>query len=226
MCIWYFSAYDQPNGSSSRTFDYAQEFGKNGYKVFAFTNTYCQYQGKHAKKIKGLYQIEKFDDYHVVWLRSIAYKGNGSKRWANMFFNSFVSIYASFRLRKTNPKIVISPSVPLLLGLAGWFISVFTSSKFVFEVRDIWPQTLVDLGLIKNGTFLYFVLRKIEVFLYRKASSISVVLQGAKDHIVRSGVDGGKVFWHPNAPSNAKILPSNANDYVCGKRGSIFKLHM
>jgi len=198
--LWYLSAYDQPGGASSRTFDYASEFAFNQCTVYAFTNTFCHYSGKHSRNFRGLYYIELINDVNVVWLKSLKYKGNGLSRWGNMILNSILTFYAAFRLRqRIKPDVVISPSVPLLLGFFGWLVSLLTSSKFVFEVRDVWPQTLVDLGALKKGGGLYRVLRLMEKHLYRKAALISVVLPGTKQHIINSGCDGGKVFWHPNA---------------------------
>lgn len=198
--LWYMSAYDQPGGASSRTFDYACEFALSQCTVYAFTNTFCQYSGKHSRKFNGFYSIERIDNVNVVWLKSISYRGNGFLRLANMCVNSVLTVYASFRLRKcAPPDIIISPSVPLLLGFFGWLVSVLTSARFVFEVRDVWPQTLVDLGALKQEGLLYWFLRKMEKHLYRKAVKISVVLPDTKQHVIDSGCNGDKVFWHPNA---------------------------
>jgi len=66
------------------------------------------------------------------------------------------------------------------------------------EVRDLWPQTLVDMGALSERRLLTRLLRILERFLYRRAERIIVLLPGAREYIAGLGVDASKVQWVPN----------------------------
>jgi colanic acid biosynthesis glycosyl transferase WcaI len=99
--------------------------------------------------------------------------------------------YASFGLSAaltglTLPKqdVVIGTSPQLLCALAGWWIAWSMRRPFVFEVRDLWPESLAAVGAGGEGTFLHRTLGAIAGFLYRKADRIVVVTPAFKDHLI------------------------------------------
>jgi glycosyltransferase involved in cell wall biosynthesis len=69
---------------------------------------------------------------------------------------------------------------------------------FIFEVRDLWPQTLVDLGRLNEKSLITWMLRRLELWLYRKANKIVVLLPYASDYIVPLGISPDKISWIPN----------------------------
>ena len=203
MNIWYLSAYDQPKGQSSRTYDFCLELVRRGHQVTMFTNSYChfthvEYLGSHER-----WRIEQIDGIRVVWLRTVHYSGNGLRRGLNMLSNMRRSLQAA-RTLPDEPHVVIGPSVPLGTGWAASRIASLKNAAFVFEVRDVWPAALVDLdGLSKsNPIFIFFAL--IEKYLYRKACRISSALPFIHQHVSDCGGDPNRVTWIPNGMN---ILP-------------------
>jgi len=82
------------------------------------------------------------------------------------------------------PDVIIGSSVHPFAALTGYKLSTYHKILFIFEVRDLWPQTLIDLGEISPKHPLVIVLKKLEKFLYRKASKIIVLLPRADEYIV------------------------------------------
>lgn len=198
MKIWFFSVYDAPRGHSSRTFDYSLELVKLGHEVTFFASSFNHFSQKNNLDARETHRIENVEGVRVVWLKTFPYKDNGLGR----LINAFSFIYRAILVEKTcfnNPDVVFGPSVPLFLGVAASWIAGHRKARFVFEVRDIWPQALIDLGLIsKNGLAKHF-LRFMERFLYRRSDSIIAVLPFAYRHIYKScKLTDGKVHWIPN----------------------------
>lgn len=85
---------------------------------------------------------------------------------------------------------------PLTIGISAWIISLLSGKAYVYDVQDIWPESVIVSGLVKSK-LLIKLLRAIESFVYKKANSIIVVTKGAKNNLIEKGVDGNKI----------KILP-------------------
>ena len=100
--------------------------------------------------------------------------------------------YASFCLSAAlrgltlpRPDVVIATSPQLLVGLSGWWIAFTRQIPFVFEVRDLWPESLIAVGAGKEDSLLYHALGAIAKFLYQRADLIVVVAPAFKDHLMR-----------------------------------------
>lgn len=197
MKIWYLSAYDQPKGQSSRTYDFSRELVKRGHQVTMLTNSYCHFTHVECLAPDEKWRIEEIDGIRVVWLKTIHYTGNGWRRGANMFSNVLRSIQVAKDL-PGRPDVVIGPSVPLGTGWAALKIARMKDAAFVFEVRDVWPTILADNGSLSKHSPVYYALRLIEKYLYRKSQRISSVLPFIYNHVYESGSDPDKVVWIPN----------------------------
>ena len=83
------------------------------------------------------------------------------------------------------PDVVIASSPQLLCALAGWWLASWKRVPFIFEVRDLWPESLVAVGAGGEGTVLHRTLGVVAGFLYRRADRIVVVAPAFKNHLVR-----------------------------------------
>lgn len=81
------------------------------------------------------------------------------------------------------PDVIIATSPQLLVGLSGWWLAFARQIPFVFEVRDLWPESLVAVGAGKEDSLLYHVLGRVARFLYRCSDRIVVVSPAFKDHL-------------------------------------------
>jgi glycosyltransferase involved in cell wall biosynthesis len=197
MKVWYVSAYDQPRGQSTRTYDYSRELVARGHDVTMFCNSYCHFTGREHLNPGEQWRVEFVDEVRVVWLRTYHYRGNGLGRGINMVTNAWRAIRAAAQLR-LRPDVVLGPSVPLLTGWAAMHIARKFAVPFIFEVRDVWPDALVDIGGMKKTSVAYRVFRAIEKKLYREAARISSTLPYLDDHVRRAGSDPAKIVCIPN----------------------------
>ena len=100
--------------------------------------------------------------------------------------------YASFCLSAAlrgmaipRPDVVIASSPQLLVGLSGWWIAFTRQIPFVFEVRDLWPESLTAVGVGDENSLLHHTLGKVAKFLYQRSDRIVVVTPAFKEHLVR-----------------------------------------
>jgi glycosyltransferase involved in cell wall biosynthesis len=197
MNVWYVSAYDQPKGQSPRTWDFCVELLRRGHTVTMFTNSFCHFT-RHERLTPGeKWRVELIDGVRVVWLKSIRYEGNGIGRGLNMLQNAW-GVLRSARLLQDKPDVVLGPSVPLFAGWAAERLATRFRVPFIFEVRDVWPDALVDIGGLTRANPIYTVFRIVEKRLYKKAARISSTVPHLGDHVAKSGSDPNKIVVMPN----------------------------
>jgi colanic acid biosynthesis glycosyl transferase WcaI len=83
------------------------------------------------------------------------------------------------------PDVIIATSPQLLVALSGWWLAWWKRVPFIFEVRDLWPESLAAVGAGSEGSLLHRTLGAIAGFLYRRADRIVVVTAAFKDHLMR-----------------------------------------
>jgi colanic acid biosynthesis glycosyl transferase WcaI len=131
-----------------------------------------------------LYHTEEVDGVRVVrtWLWPLPNR-KAHERIRN--YTSFCVSAALAGLTLPKPDVVIATSPQLLCALAGWWIALWKRVPFVFEVRDLWPESLAAVGAGSEGSLLHRTLGAIAGFLYRRANRIVVVSPAFKDHLLR-----------------------------------------
>jgi glycosyltransferase involved in cell wall biosynthesis len=96
------------------------------------------------------------------------------------------------------PDVVFATHTPLTIGLAGLTLGQHFKVPFVFEVRDLWPEALVNIGALKNPLAIWW-LERMAKKIYVGAKQIVALSPGMKEGIIRTGVPAGKVTVIPNA---------------------------
>ena len=218
MIIWYISAYDQPLGKSSRTYDFSIQLSNLGHEVTMFTNSYCHWTHTDKLKQKELFKIDEVNKVKVVWLKTFPYSGNGIKRGINMLSNIFRILQVEKKIQQ-KPDIIIGPSVPIGTGWVAYKLADKYNIPFVYEVRDVWPIALVDDGGLSKKNPIYFIFRIIEKMLYKKASKILTTLKFIHQHVKESGANSNKIEWIPNGVDFSRF---NKNfKFTGGKKNTI-----
>ena len=106
-----------------------------------------------------------------------------------------IMIVGFFRRR---PDVIIGSSPHLFAALSAYLLAKLKGSRFFLEIRDLWPQVLVDMGAATENSFLVMLLRRIETLLYRSAEKIIVLSEGAGRYIARRGVEPERISLLPN----------------------------
>lgn len=138
---------------------------------------------------------EHHDEVRFCWLYTTPYRKNNWRRYLNML--SFLVSFSGAMLVAPRPDVVIGSSPHLLSGLGAWLASVRYRVPFLFEVRDVWPDMLVQLGL--TSPLVIKPLTWIERFLYARADYVIALTDGIAERIVAKGVAADKVVVVPNS---------------------------
>jgi colanic acid biosynthesis glycosyl transferase WcaI len=163
----------------------AQRMVKAGHDVTVLTAMPNYPTGRILPGYKGLVQREEIEGVNVI--RTFIYptqKASFLPRLTNYF--SFVlssALLGTFLLRRSDYLLVESP--PLFLGLAGFWLSRIKRARLVFNVSDLWPESAVRLGLLREGSWSYRLSAWLESFCYRRAWLISGQSRSILDSIVR-----------------------------------------
>jgi colanic acid biosynthesis glycosyl transferase WcaI len=128
--------------------------------------------------------------------------------------------YASFCLSAglrgltiPRPNVIIGSSPQLLVALAAWWISFVRQIPFVFEVRDLWPESLAAVGAGNEDSPLHVTLAAIAGFLYERSDRIVVVTPAFKDHLIqRWHVPAGKIDVVENGVETELFVPVPASE--------------
>jgi glycosyltransferase involved in cell wall biosynthesis len=125
--------------------------------------------------------------------------GTGMSGWRRMLkFYRFARSAARVGKNLSAPDVVFATHTPLPVGLAGISLSRHFDVPFVFEVRDLWPEGLVDLGLLNSALAIWWLGRMARK-IYARAEHIVALSPGMKEGIVRTGIPAEKVTVIPNA---------------------------
>ena len=142
--------------------------------------------------------IERHSGVQFRWLDTGTYRGNDSRRISSMLRFTAHATVVGMRLRR-RPDVVLASSPHLLAGPAGVAIARRHRVPFVFEVRDLWPSVLVDLGAIGRGSPTHRLLTQVERFCYRVADRIVTVPPHADRRVAELGANPRKCVHIPNA---------------------------
>jgi glycosyltransferase involved in cell wall biosynthesis len=114
-----------------------------------------------------------------------------------MKFIWFMIISTVVGLLFTSPTIVIATSPQPLTGISAWIIARVRRATFVFEVRDLWPETILAVSDFDNPIIIWGI-NQIVSFLYQRSDHIIVVSRAFIRPIADSGIDRSKIAFHPN----------------------------
>jgi glycosyltransferase involved in cell wall biosynthesis len=183
---------------SARTFEHARHWASMGHDVTVITGFPNHPTGIIRPEYRGrVVKRENIDGIELLrtWVYCTANKGF-FKRILN-FFSFFFSSLIFGSLLSKRPDVVIGTSPQFFCAVSAYLLSIIKRVPFVFEVRDIWPQSAVELGALKNPLIIK-ALEAIELHLYRRAQLIIVVAESTKPYLLRKGIAGQKIKCIPN----------------------------
>ncbi len=206
MNIWIFNQYAHPSDlpGGTRHYDLGRELVQRGHQVLIFATSFHHYLHRETRLQPGeKWKIEVVDGIKFVWLRTPPYQRNDWRRVRNMVVFALRSWWLGCRLPKIAPEIgkpdvVVGSSVHLLTPLAAYWVARHYRVPFVMEVRDLWPQTIIDMGELSANHPITKVLQALERFLYRRAKKIITLLPRADKYITACGIPQEKIVWIPN----------------------------
>jgi colanic acid biosynthesis glycosyl transferase WcaI len=187
--ILYVSQYFPPEmgAPAARAAELARHWAQSGHHVSVLTGFPNHPTGvvpeEWRSRLHRLIYQEKNDGVDVfrTWLWPLP------NRKAHERMRNYASFCVSAALRGLTlprPDVVIATSPQLLVGLAGWWLGFTRQVPFVFEVRDLWPESLTAVGVGSEDSLLHHALAAIAGFLYRKADLIVVVTPAFREYLI------------------------------------------
>jgi len=117
-------------------------------------------------------------------------------------YGSFCISSAATGMLLRKPDVVIATSPQLLVGLSGWWLARLNGVPFVFEVRDLWPESLAAVGMGNEQSALHRGLTKVAEFLYRNCDRLVVVTPAFKEYLIK----------HSRVPEEKIVVVENGVD--------------
>ena len=194
------------NAPASRTFEHCREWVKAGHEVTVIT---CAPNFPKGKVFDGyrnrMWQSEEMDGIRVVRVWSYI--------TANEGFVKRILDYQSFMVAATlaspfvrGVDVVVGTSPHFFTACAAYVVSRIKRIPFVFELRDLWPESIRAVGAMGDSAVLRWV-ERLELFLYRKAVVVVSVTNAFRDNLIRRGIDGDKVHVVTNGVDIDRFKP-------------------
>lgn len=186
--------------TGTRSYEFARYLAGKGHRVTMMTSGLANQEFAVPKGRQ--YAEFEAEGIHVVAIAA-AYNdpqvGTGMSGWQRMLkFYQFAWLAGRVGREFPKPDVVFASHTPLTIGLAGVALGRHFNIPFVFEVRDLWPEALVNVGALKNPLAAWW-LRRMAGKIYTAAKHIVALSPGMKEGIVRAGVQAEKVTVIPNA---------------------------
>lgn len=194
------------NAPASRTFEHCAEWVKNDHQVTVITGAPNFPKGELLDGYKNrLWQTEEIEGIRIVRVWTYITANDGFVKRTLDYMSFMLSAFlASLFVR--NVDIVIGTSPQFFTVCAAYASSAIKRVPWVFELRDIWPESIRAVGMMDDSKMLR-ALELLELFLYRKADTIISVTHSFRNALVKRGIDGNKVHVITNGVDTSRFLP-------------------
>ena len=189
-------------GGGSRFNEMAKTWADEGHEVTVLAS-WPNISGKKNPEYEGKYVYHEKDYYknidvfrcHVSAAYNVSFKG---RLWAYFTF-VFSSLWAGLFKVKGKYDVLVVTSPPLFVGISAYILSIFKRLPLIFEVRDLWPESAIDLGVISNPWLVKFSYW-FEKTIYKKAKLINVLTPAFREKLIKNkNIPAEKIIYIPNA---------------------------
>lgn len=206
------------NAPATRTYEHIKEWTKDeSVEVTVLT---CFPNFPHGKVYNGyknkLYQREKFDGIDVIRVWSYMSKNEGFVKrvldYISFAFMSFiVGLFQKF-------DVVVATSPQFFTTWAGYGLSKIKRKPWIFELRDLWPESIKTVGAMKQGKIIE-ILEKIELGLYKSSNLVIAVTEAFRQNLIARGIDGNKIKVVTNGSNLDLFAPREKDNELLGQLG-------
>lgn len=198
--IWIFNHYatNMFRDRAGRHFWFSKNLLEDGHSptIFCASTIHNSREVVNTAGEKAL--IKSINNIPFVFVNTPNYSGNGIQRVKNMiaYYKNLFTVTKEYANKNGKPDVIFASSVHPLTLVAGIKIARLFNVKCLCEVRDLWPETLVEYGSLKKNSFLAKCLYSGEKWIYQKADELIFTMEGGKDYINSRGwgqQDGGPI---------------------------------
>ncbi len=191
----YFVSADQPGGV--RHWMHTRALAAQGHRVSVVTSYVQPKERTVPERYRGRRIVREQEDGLDVW-RTYSTPGYGRdlrSRLAN--YASFATWAGAAMLRAPRPDVIVASSPSLPAAYVAARVARLRRARFVMEVRDLWPDSAVAMGLVRDPRIIA-VARHMERYCYRRADRIVALTEGIRDGVIAQGVNPAKVVLVTN----------------------------
>ncbi|WP_414659516.1 glycosyltransferase family 4 protein [Acinetobacter courvalinii] len=232
--FWFINQYSSTpeTAMGGRHYYLAQELAKKGHQVYVIAGRYSHLL-RNPKQFDEQYFIEEITpNFSFVWVNLPEYQEAHSKQRVLNWFKFSWLLRNISNVIPTKPDVILYSSPSLIGYLGAKYLANKFRVPFIFEVRDIWPLTLMELGGHSSKHPFIKFMQWIEDRAYKKADYVFSNLYNAVEHMQTRGLDSSKFHWIPNGVSLEEVSqkqPLNAetlsqlpqNKFIIGYTGTI-----
>jgi len=199
--------YPEVNAPATRTYEHVMEWGRKGVKVTVVTGFPNFPAGKVFAGYKNRpYKREQLSE-NVSVVRVWTYIAPNSgfiRRVSDYLTFAFSSFIAGLFIKKVD--VIVATSPQFFTTWSGYALSHLKKVPWVFELRDLWPESIVTVGAMKRGK-LVNTLEKIELYLYGKADIVISVTNSFVDNLAGRGILRSKIKVVTNGVNREQFKP-------------------
>lgn len=202
-------------GGGTRHFEFGQRVVGRGHKFTVVASDLSYLTGTPVCQRRGIYSEQSVDGLRV--LRSYAHPTlHRSFLWRVFSFFSFSASSLLTALNSGPADLVMGTSPPIFQALSAWAVAFLRRRPFLLEIRDLWPEFAIDMGVLKNP-LLIWISRRLERFLYTRATHILVNSPAYRDYLISKEVAPLKVSLICNGVDPAMFDPAAGGERAKNK---------
>jgi len=218
--LWIINEYagSPYHGMGTRHYYLSKELLKLGWDVYIITASYSHLLYKYPEVSKSFF-LDKIDGVNYIWIKVNRYKSAHSigrvLKW--LAFSYQLNFLDIDKLKIQKPNFIIASCPELFHIMPAYRLSKKYDAKFIFEVRDIWPQSLIELNEISERNFLINIMKKVERFAINKSDMIISLLPLYNRYLKEKGFNKD-FFYLPNGfdfnSLNIEPLPKEIEEKI------------
>lgn len=198
MNIAIFSPHEDKNNYTDRNLVYSNWAQKKKIYSSLYVSSF-NYKINKQKKLKNFFfEIDNYKGVEIYRVYSTSFRKNGISRMISYVIFSILCLFIFFFIDKKKYKFVIGESVPPLCSYAAYLCSLKNASKFIYQIRDPWPLSIVYYGLLKKKSLLFIFFEAINKFLIKKSHFLISTLPYLKDHYLKYYNYKKKIYYIRN----------------------------
>ena len=185
------------SGYGGRTFYLAKELARLGHEV-SYVLSPNTHMHKSKPSVEEDFSTEQYQGINLVYVKTLPYENASNYKRVLGWFQFCIK---SLRLKSKighSPDVVIVSSPSLISAVSGLLLKRLTKCQLIFDVRDLWPLTLTELGGVSENHPLIKLMKFIEKKLYSESNHIVSNLPNAYEYFQQFGIEKNKFSWITN----------------------------
>jgi len=208
----------ETNAPATRTFEHTRRWARAGAKVTVVTTQPNFPAGRLFPGYRNrLIQRERMDGVEVIRVWSYITANEGFARRTLDYLSFMVAGFLA-GLFLPRPDVIVSTSPQFFTACAAWVLSVLKRRPFVFELRDLWPDSILAVGAMRESAAIR-ALKRLEYFLYRRAARIVSVTRSFRTVLSGNGIAAEKIAVVRNGVDLSGFTPGPKPEDLLKKHG-------